>query len=114
MEIYSKPRSEQTRRYENFRPVVVADSLKKLAGPKTGVITLPLYLDWTPVKNYDLANLAAVMLLYKTVLEEAGSVDDLAKYLNRQLFISLWPNLPISEQVRNSWHNVHPELKKLC
>src|SRR5262245_4793072 len=53
------------------RPVIVVDDLTRLHGPSTGVVTLPITLNWTPRIHYDLASEAAQRSLYQVVLREA-------------------------------------------
>ena len=42
--------------YEAARPYVVIEELDELAGPATGVVELPVALDWGPRPIYDLSD----------------------------------------------------------
>ena len=48
--------------------------------------------------------------MYKTVLTEAGSVDDLCTWLNGELLLRLWPGLWLPQQLRRPWQERFPEL----
>lgn len=92
------------------RPVVVADDLARLHGPSTGVVELPITLDWTPRGGYDLADLADARSLYEVVLREARSEGDLEEHLNAELLVQLWTSLTLPRVVREFWEAEHPSL----
>ncbi|WP_328342383.1 hypothetical protein [Micromonospora sp. NBC_00421] len=98
------------RSYADRKPYVVADSLTALAGPTAGVIILPRHLDWSGHAEYDLSRPARLASMYKVVLTEAGTVDDLNTWLHADLLRMLWPTLWLPPQLRRRWEEAFPEL----
>ena len=92
------------------RPVVVADDLTRLHGPSSGIMTLPITLNWTPRTRYDLANEAARRSLYQVVLREALDEVELEHYLEARLLRQLWGSLTLPRPVRDAWERQHPDL----
>ncbi|MGH4001387.1 MAG: hypothetical protein ACRDTJ_28455 [Pseudonocardiaceae bacterium] len=97
--------------YANTRAVYVIDDLSALSGPVTGVVTLPLHLDWSMASAYDLARPQRVRTLYATVLREATSESDLIEFLDARLLADVWPDLNLPTFVRTAWEDIHPELR---
>ncbi|MFV2022580.1 hypothetical protein [Micromonospora sp. LOL_023] len=98
------------RPYGDRKPYIVADTLTALTGPTGGVVTLPRHLDWSGHATYDLSRPARLASMYKLVLTEAGTVDDLNTWLNVNLLRRLWPTLWLPPQLRRSWEEAFPEL----
>jgi hypothetical protein len=96
--------------YGDRRPYVVPDDLVELRGPTSGTVTLPHRLDWSGRPTYDLDRTARLASMYKVVLNEAGSVQDLRDWLDRRLLIELWPTLWLPPRLRSLWENRFPEL----
>ncbi|MEV0396210.1 hypothetical protein [Polymorphospora rubra] len=96
--------------YGARKPYVVADSLDDLRGPTKGRIALPHHLDWSGDPGYDLDRPARLATMYKTVLNEASSVEDLHTWIDRQLLIQLWPQLWLPPRLRQLWERKFPEL----
>lgn len=92
------------------RPVVVVDDLTRLHGPASGVVTLPITLNWTPRTRYDLASDGARRSLYQVVLREAHTEDEIETYLNADLLRRLWATLTLPRPVREFWEAQHPTL----
>jgi hypothetical protein len=94
-------------RYARRRPAELAE----LAGPAHGTVTLPVHLAWSGLTRFDLDQPRLRMSYYRIVLAE-GMHDDLVRYLNHSLLISLWPVLRtlISRDLRDVWENAFPEL----
>lgn len=92
------------------RPVVVVDDLTRLHGPSTGVVTLPITLNWTPRIRYDLATETAARSLYQVVLREAHTEAEIETYLNADVLHRLWPSLTLPRAVREFWQAQHPTL----
>ncbi|EPD56205.1 hypothetical protein HMPREF1211_07323 [Streptomyces sp. HGB0020] len=86
-------------------------ALSELVGPEHGAVTLPLHLAWSGLTTFDLDQPRLRMSYYRIVLAE-GLHDDLARYLNRDLLVSLWPTLRtlVSRDVREVWENSFDEL----
>jgi hypothetical protein len=92
------------------RPVVVVDDLARLHGPSTGLVVLPITLNWTPRTRYDLASETAQRSLYQVVIREAHREDEIETYLNAGLLVRLWPSLTLPRAVRDFWEAQHPVL----
>ncbi|MEV6343539.1 hypothetical protein [Actinoplanes sp. NPDC051851] len=98
------------RRYA--KPIVVADDLVMLKGRTSGVVTLPRHLDWSGAADYDLDSAGRVVDLYRTVLVEATKVTDLHEFLDRATLSRLWPSLWLPPDLRRSWEERFPVLRR--
>ncbi|MEU5943191.1 hypothetical protein ABZ807_29420 [Micromonospora sp. NPDC047548] len=98
------------RSYADRRPYVVAETLTALNGPTEGVVALPHHLDWSGHAEYDLSRLGRLASMYKVVLTEASTVDDLNTWLNADLLLRLWPALWLPPQLRRRWEEAFPKL----
>ena len=98
------------RRYA--KPVVVPDRLEDLAGPTTGVVDLPRHLQWSGNPHYDLDQPGRIADLYRTVLNEAATPDDLRSYLDRATLIRLWSTIWLPAWLRSDWESHFPELAR--
>ncbi|MEV7842836.1 transcriptional regulator [Streptomyces cyaneofuscatus] len=89
----------------------VPDRLAALAGPRDGTVSLPLHLAWSGLRVFDLDQPRLRMSYYRIVLAE-GMHDDLEKYLNRDLLVTMWPTLRtlISRDIRDVWESAFDEL----
>jgi hypothetical protein len=92
------------------RPVIVADALADLAGPRHGQVRLASSLEWSSDREFDLADDSDLRLLYETVLREARHTGDLARYLDAELLISIWPRLWLPPKVRRVWESAFSAL----
>jgi hypothetical protein len=106
-------RGEAGRSYSARKPYVVAERLDDLRGPVAGRVTLPPHLDWSGNATYDLGKPARLASLYRTVLNEAGCVEDLRTWLNARLLTQLWPTLWLPPALRRAWESRFPELRAL-
>ncbi|MFE5535723.1 hypothetical protein [Streptomyces sp. NPDC056492] len=88
-------------------------SLEELAGPRHGLVELPLHVAWSGLRAYDLERPRLRMGLYRTVLAE-GRHEDLVTLLNHDLLREQWPVLRtlVSRHVRQVWEGAFPELTK--
>ena len=96
--------------YGAQKPYVVADGLGDLRGPTEGTVTLPHHLDWSGRATFDLDRPARLASMYKTVLNEASTVEDLHDWLDEQVLIELWPTLWLPARLRGLWESKFPEL----
>jgi len=80
-------------------------ALTDLAGPSRGQVRLPSSLEWSSDRAFDLGDDSDLRLLYETVLREARDAGDLARHLDAELLISLWPRLWLPPQVRRAWES---------
>jgi hypothetical protein len=94
------------------RAIVVLD-LADLRGPTASAVELPLWLFWSaPGHSFDLGDPDMRRWLYQTVLREASSPEDLARYLDGDTLIELWPRLHLPKGVRQAWEDQHPALRE--
>ncbi|WP_322762577.1 hypothetical protein [Frankia sp. Cr2] len=100
-----------TSRYQ--RPYAVAGSLDLLRGPSSGVVRLPAHLDWSGSAEYDLDAPGRIVDLYRAVLIEAASPQDLYTYLDSVMLRRLWALLWLSAQLRRAWEQKFPVLAEI-
>jgi hypothetical protein len=94
------------------RPALVVPDLADLRGPTVGTVELPLWLYWSqPDLRFDLDDPDMRQWMYEIVLREAGGVEDLTTYLDRDMLIALWPRLYLPKGVRHAWEDRHPALR---
>ncbi|MET8153108.1 hypothetical protein ACIBSW_23360 [Actinoplanes sp. NPDC049668] len=93
------------------RPVVVAGTLGELAGPRHGIVELPLRLWWNP-HPFDLDQPTMLAWMYENVLREAVRVEELRRHLDGPTLIRLWPELNLPRGVRAAWEARHPGLRR--
>lgn len=96
--------------YGDRRPYVVADTLAGLHGPTRGTVVLPHHLDWSGNAEYVLDRPARLAAMYRTVLNEALTQDDLGNWLDGTLLAQLWPSLWLPPKVRSLWEGRFPAL----
>jgi hypothetical protein len=89
---------------------VVADSLNNLRGPSQGTVRLPHHLDWSGDSAYDLTRPARLASMYRTVLNEAATVDDINTWLDGPTLVRLWPSLWLPPRLRQLWEQRFPQL----
>lgn len=94
-----------------MQPVrAVATSLADLSGPITGVVTLPIHLDWGSDPRYSLDDPVQLRTMYATVLREAFNISDLVRFINEDLLREHWEAIRIPATVRSAWESAHPDL----
>jgi hypothetical protein len=76
-------------------------------------VNLPRHLDWSGNASYDLAKPARLASMYRTVLNEASSIDDLRAWIDGRTLAQLWSTLWLPPSVRRLWENRFPELASL-
>jgi hypothetical protein len=99
--------------YGDRKPYVVAEDLDDLRGPTAGTVTLPAHLDWSGNASYDLDKPARFASMYRTVLNEAGSTEDLRAWLDGRRLRQLWSTLWLPPQLRRQWESRFPALTSL-
>jgi hypothetical protein len=95
---------------ENTRPAYVVEDIKDLTAQPTGIVTLPLSLNWTPENSYDVSDTWQKQKFYEVILSEAHSENDIKDYINGEELTELWEHLRIPTRVRYAWESVHPRL----
>jgi len=93
------------------RRAVVAPDLATLRGPTTGVIELPHRLFWYPDRRFDLDDPAYLEWMYRIVLREAATLEELRTWLHGPTLVRLWPDLYLPRGVRQAWEDRHPTLR---
>lgn len=101
-------------RYAEIRPYTVPDSLSELTGPTDGFVELPIDLDWSQQRRYDLAVDKDRRRLCETVVREAMSRADLTRFLHAGLLLQLWPSLWLPPRARSLWQEKFPELQRIA
>lgn len=97
-------------RYIDQRPQTVSDRLEDLRGPTDGVVDLDPRLDWSGHAQFDLDNPRRLRSFYETVLREATRQSDLARWLDQDTLIQLWPTLVVPPRLRARWEDRFPQL----
>lgn len=98
-------RSAPSARYR--RPYAVAESLDLRCGPSSGTVQLPTHLDWS---GCDLAAPGRIIDLYRAVLMQAATPQDLCAYLSAGTRRRLWAMLWLPNQLRRAWERKFPSL----
>jgi hypothetical protein len=95
------------------RPYAVPERLDLLRGPSAGTIHLPSHLDWSGNAVYGLDAPGRVVDLYRAVLIEAASPQDLYAYLDEKVLRRLWALLWLPSQLRTAWEQRFPVLAEI-
>ena len=95
------------------RPYAVPERLDLLRGASSGTVQLPPYLDWSGSAVYDLDAPGRVVDLYRAVLIEAASPQDLYAYLDERVLRRLWALLWLPAQLRRAWEQRFPVLAEI-
>jgi hypothetical protein len=100
------------RTYAENRPYLLPQTLGELTGPVTGVMQLPLRLDWSERAEFHLDDPAERNVMYERVIREATRIDDLRSYLNEDVLRQVWTRLFLPARVRRSWEARFPDLRR--
>ncbi|WP_435174399.1 hypothetical protein [Actinacidiphila sp. bgisy145] len=98
-------------RYAHLRPYMVPKSLSELAGPTSGIVNLPLSLDWSQQRRYDLSIDKDRRCLYEAVIREAMNVSELRRFLDAGLLLHRWPSLWLPVRAKSLWQERFPQLR---
>jgi hypothetical protein len=98
--------------YEDGRPYTVPESLEELIGPTTGVVELPLRLDWSEQGRYDLSDPRQRNLMYEVVIRESMRVEDLRAFIHGPTLARVWRRLWLPRKVRSLWESRFPNLPR--
>lgn len=110
MEHYAPLLPGQTPGLEHVKAQYVVDDLTTLHGPASGEVRLPLRLNWSYDRAFDLSKPDEVRWMLSMILNEAGSESDVAAWVNRNLLEREWPAIGLSSHLRAAWEAKHPEL----
>ncbi|MCU1482256.1 MAG: hypothetical protein JWQ19_3042 [Subtercola sp.] len=97
-------------RFQDVKPYDAPARLDELRGPATGTVQLPRWVYWGPNSVVDLDTEWGVIKAYQATIQE-GSTEDQVQILNRDVLISVWPELRMPPRVRQLWEGRFPELK---
>jgi hypothetical protein len=85
------------------RPFVVPGSLAELEGPTvSGRVRLPLHLDWSSGREYDLDDPADRARIYEIVLRE-GTLDDLRTYVDPTRLADALQRMFLPSAIAEAW-----------
>jgi hypothetical protein len=96
-----------------WRPYAVPERLDLLRGPSSGTVRLPPHLDWSGSVVYDLDAPGRIVDLYRAVLIEAASPQDLYAYLDERVLRRLWALLWLPAALRKAWEQRFPVLAEI-
>jgi hypothetical protein len=103
--------STNGRHYGDHRPYPDPPArLTDLTGPTSGLIDLPITIDWGPKRLYDMAEDSDRRIVYERVLREAATADEVAHFVNGVVLVEVWPRLFLPRRVRDIWQGRFPEL----
>ena len=97
--------------YAENRPYLVPETLGELTGPVSGIVVLPLRLDWTERAEFHLDDPAERNVMYERVIREATRIDDLRAYVNGTELREAWRQLFLPARVRQIWEERFPDLR---
>jgi hypothetical protein len=99
------------RTYADSRPYLLPETLRELAGPLSGVVQLPLRLDWSERTEFRLDEPAERNVMYERVIREATRTEDLCSYLNEEVLRQVWGQLFLPARARRTWEDRFPDLR---
>ena len=85
------------------RPFALPARLDELDGPSVdGRVRLPVHLDWSAGRVYDLTDPVDRRRVYELVLRE-GSLDDLRRYIAVRELTEQFDELVLPDEIRTAW-----------
>ena len=85
------------------RPFALPARLDELDGPSVdGLVRLPVHLDWSAGRVYDLTDPVDRRRVYELVLRE-GSLDDLRRYIAVRELAEQFDELVLPDEIRTAW-----------
>lgn len=86
-----------------WRPPAIPDDLDDPSTEKaSGVVELPLHVQWSGRRRYDLADPADRTRVYELVLRE-GDEDDVRRFVRVDALVELWDDLLLPTHIRDAW-----------
>ena len=73
--------------------------------PTTGVVELPVRLDWSEQGHYDLTDARQRNLMYDRVIRESMRIEDLRVSLHGPTLSQVWRQLWLPRKVRELWES---------
>lgn len=74
-------------------------------------MVLPLHLEASSRTGFGIVDPTRRRLLYEIVLQEAGGSEDLPAWLERDMLISVSPQLFLPRSIRAAWEQHHSVLR---
>ena len=103
----------ERRHYGDHRPYPDPPArLADLTGPTAGSIELPITIDWGPKRIYDMGRDADRRIVYERVLREAATTEEVARFVNGAILVTVWPRLFLPRRVLQLWEERFPELTR--
>ena len=99
---YVDPQVYPKARFGETKPYFAPGSLLSLNGPDSGVIKLPITIYWGPNRWFSLTRRSSLHQVYQMVLQE-GSIEDINKYLDRNILLSIWSELSLPSRLCELW-----------
>ena len=96
------------RRLIHQRPYTVAESLGLLRGPSSGTVRCRRTWTWPGNAVYDLDAPGRIVGLYRAVLIEAATPQDLSAYLDAGALRRLWSLPWLPPRLRKAWEQKFP------
>lgn len=88
------------------RPFSLPSHLDELDGPTVaGRVRLPVHLDWSTGRVYDLTDPADRRRVYEVVLRE-GSTKDLRRYIDARDLAAQFDKLVLPDAIRLAWERL--------
>lgn len=85
------------------RPPAIPDDLDDPSTNKAaGVVELPLHVQWSGRRSYDLSDRADRARVYQLVLRE-GTEDDVRRFVRLDELVEMWDDLLLPTHVRAAW-----------
>jgi hypothetical protein len=95
--------------YRDVVPYETPTSLTSLRGPASGMLELPITVQWGPTRTFDLSDTGQRRMAYRALVRE-GTPAFQEALLNRTLLFQEWPNLILPRRCQILWEQRFPEL----
>jgi len=103
----------ERRHYGDHRPYPdPPPRLADLTGPTAGTVELPITIDWGPKRCYDMSRDTDRRVVYERVLREAGTPEEVSRFVNAAVLVEVWPRLWLPQRVLRIWEERFPELTR--
>ena len=101
---YVDPNLHPKAHFSETKPYYAPKSIFDLYGPDCGSVKLPHAIYWGPDRWFNLSRRSSLYQFYQTVLQE-GSVEDINKYLDYKVLLSIWSDLLLPPRVTHLWEH---------
>lgn len=102
--------AEKRIRFRDIKPYDIVDSLDDLQGPAHGVIEPEAHrLKPYSRSTVDLDDDGDCEEMYRAALTDCHA-DVIARYVNKERLLEVWPRLRLDDRVVDLWRNTFPEI----